>query len=62
MIQTTDTTKVQKATKEVLNTSGGAQILNSSSISGAEAFRAATKADTELANFCTFRSDSRMGK
>lgn len=47
--QTTDTTKVQKATKEVLNTSGGAQILNSSTISGAEAFRAATKADTELA-------------
>ena len=39
----------QKATKEVLNTSGGAQILNSSTISGAEAFRAATRADTELA-------------
>ena len=47
--QTTDTTKVQKATKEVLNTSGGAQILNSSTISGAEAFRSATRADTELA-------------
>lgn len=47
--QTTDTTKVQKATKEVLNTSGGAQILNSSSISGAEAFRSATRSDTELA-------------
>lgn len=47
--QTTDTTKVQQATKEVLNTSGGAQILNSSTISGAEAFRAATRADTELA-------------
>ena len=47
--QTTDTTKIQKATKEVLNTSGGAQILNSSTISGAEAFRSATKADTELA-------------
>lgn len=47
--QTTDTTKIQKATKEVLNTSGGAQILNSSSISGAEAFRSATRADTELA-------------
>ena len=47
--QTTDTTKVQKATKEILNTSGGAQILNSSTISGAEAFRAATRADTELA-------------
>lgn len=47
--QSTDTTKVQKATKEVLNTSGGAQILNSSSISGAEAFRSATRADTEFA-------------
>ena len=47
--QASDTTKVQRATKEVLNTSGGAQILNSSTISGAEAFRAATKADTELA-------------
>ena len=47
--QATDTTKVQKATKEVLNTSGGAQILNSSTISGAEAFRSATRADTEFA-------------
>ena len=47
--QASDTTKIQKATKEVLNTSGGAQILNSSTISGAEAFRAATRADTELA-------------
>ena len=47
--QSTDTTKVQKATKEVLNTSGGAQILNSSTISGAEAFRSATRADTEFA-------------
>jgi hypothetical protein len=47
--QASDTTKVQKATKEVLNTSGGAQILNSSSISGAEAFRSATRADTEFA-------------
>lgn len=47
--QTTDTTKIQNATKEVLNTSGGAQILNSSTISGAEAFRAATRSDTELA-------------
>jgi hypothetical protein len=47
--QATDTTKIQKATKEVLNTSGGAQILNSSTISGAEAFKSATRADTELA-------------
>lgn len=47
--QASDTTKVQKATKEVLNTSGGAQILNSSTITGAEAFRAATRADSEFA-------------
>lgn len=47
--QASDTTKVQKATKEVLNTSGGAQILNSSTISGAEAFRSATRADSEFA-------------
>lgn len=47
--QASDVTKIQKATKEILNTSGGAQILNSSTISGAEAFRMATKADTELA-------------
>lgn len=47
--QATDTTKVQRATKEVLNTSGGAQVLNSSSISGAEAFRTSCKVDTEFA-------------
>ena len=47
--QTTDTTKIQNATKSVLNTSGGAQILNSSTISGAEAFRSATRSDTEFA-------------
>lgn len=47
--QATDTTKIQNATKSILNTSGGAQILNSSTISGAEAFRSATKADTEFA-------------
>ena len=47
--QTTETTRMQKATNEVLNTSGGAQILNSSTISGAEAFRSATRSDTELA-------------
>lgn len=44
-----DTNKVQEATKTVLNTSGGAQILNSASISGAEAFRSATRSDTEFA-------------
>lgn len=47
--QATDTTKIQNATRTVLNTSGGAQILNSSTISGAEAFRAATRSDTEFA-------------
>ena len=47
--QATDTTKIQNATKSVLNTSGGAQILNSSTISGAEAFRSATRSDTEFA-------------
>jgi hypothetical protein len=44
-----DTTKVQKATESVLNTSGGAQILNAATISGAEAFRASIKSDTEHA-------------
>lgn len=47
--QASDTTKVQKATKEVLNTSGGAQVLNSASITGAEALRASLRADTEFA-------------
>lgn len=47
--QATDTTKIQNATRSVLNTSGGAQILNSSTISGAEAFRSATRSDTEFA-------------
>ena len=47
--QASDTTKVQKATKELFNTSGGAQVLNSGSISGAEAFRTATEVDSELA-------------
>lgn len=45
----TDTNKIENATKTVLNTSGGAQILNSSSISGTTAFNAAIRADTEFA-------------
>lgn len=44
-----DVSKVQKATETTLNTSGGAQILNSSTISGTTAFLAATKSDTEYA-------------
>lgn len=47
--QATDTNKIEKATESVLNTSGGAQILNSATISGAEAFRAAVKADSKMA-------------
>ena len=47
--QSTDTTKVQKATKELLNTSGGSQILNSASLSNAEEVRSANKADSVFA-------------
>lgn len=47
--QASDTTKVQKATKELLNTSGGAQVLNSSSLPNAEAVRSANRVDAALA-------------
>ena len=47
--QATDTSKIAKATETVLNTSGGAQILNSSTISGTTAFEAAVRSDTEFA-------------
>ena len=46
---TNDTNKVSKATETLFNSSGGAQILNSSTISGTTAFSAAIQADTELA-------------
>lgn len=44
-----DVNKVEKATEATLNTSGGSQILNSSTISGTTAFLAAIKSDTEFA-------------
>ena len=44
-----DTNKIEKSTEAVFNTSGGAQILNSSTISGTTAFLAAIRADTEMA-------------
>lgn len=44
-----DTTKVQKATESVLNTSGGAQILNSAAITGSTGLNLVMKADTEYA-------------
>lgn len=47
--QATDTSKIEKATETVLNTSGGAQILNSASISGTTAFNAASRSDSEFA-------------
>lgn len=47
--KTADTTKVAKATESVLNTAGGAEILNGATISGAEAFRYAQIANTEYA-------------
>lgn len=47
--QAADTSKIEKATETVLNTSGGAQILNSASISGTTAFKASMKSDTEFA-------------
>ena len=47
--KTSESNKVLKATKSLLNTSGGAQILNSAEISGTTAFMAAIRADTEFA-------------
>lgn len=44
-----DTSKIAKATETVLNTAGGAEILNGATISGAEAFRYAQVANTEYA-------------
>lgn len=47
--KTTDTNKISTATETLFNSSGGAQILNSSTIKGTTAFNAAIKADTEFA-------------
>lgn len=46
---TSDTNKIQNATKTVLNTSGGSQVLNSADISSSSGFKAAFKADTAFA-------------
>lgn len=47
--KTTDTNKVANATKTVLNSGGGAQILNSAAITGTTGLKLASKVDTELA-------------
>lgn len=45
---TGDVTKVEKATKEILNTAGGAQILNLNSASNSTAFKYGVLADSEF--------------
>ena len=45
----TDTTKVAKATEQVLNTAGGAEILNGATINNTYAFKMASIANTEFA-------------
>lgn len=44
-----DTTKVMKATETVLNTAGGAEVLNGSTINNTYAFKLATQVNTEYA-------------
>lgn len=46
---TTDVTKVEKATKEILNTAGGAQILNLNSASNSTSFKYGVQADSQFA-------------
>lgn len=46
---TTDVNKLENATKAVLNTSGGAEVLSSSSITGTTAWTGAIKADEDFA-------------
>ena len=46
---TTDSNKIQNATKTILNTSGGSQVLNSADISSSSGFNAAFIADTAFA-------------
>lgn len=47
--QASDTTKVAKATEQVLNTSGGAEVLNGATINNTFAFKMACIANTEYA-------------
>lgn len=47
--QTEDVNRIEEATKNLFNNSGGAQILNSSTISGTTAFTASTRNDANFA-------------
>lgn len=47
--QASDVNKIEKATENILNTAGGAQVLNSSTISGSTAFAGSMRVDSEFA-------------
>lgn len=47
--QASDVNKIEKATENILNTAGGAQVLNSSTVSGSTAFGGSMRVDSEFA-------------
>lgn len=47
--QASDVNKIEKATENILNTAGGAQVLNSCTISGSTAFSGSMRVDSEFA-------------
>lgn len=47
--QASDVNKLEKATENILNTAGGAQVLNSSTVSGSTAFGGSMRVDSEFA-------------
>lgn len=47
--QASDVNKIEKATENILNTAGGAQVLNSSTVSGSTAFAGSMRVDSEFA-------------
>lgn len=47
--QASDVNKLEKATENILNTAGGAQVLNSSTVSGSTAFAGSMRVDSEFA-------------
>jgi hypothetical protein len=47
--QASDVSRIEKATENILNTAGGAQVLNSSTVSGSTAFSGSMRVDAEFA-------------
>jgi hypothetical protein len=47
--QASDVSRIEKATENILNTAGGAQVLNSSTVSGSTAFGGSMRVDAEFA-------------